>query len=76
MFAVCVCHADLDELKTLPAGKYLCADCTDENKESKTKELLQAAKKDYGIEPSFIVQQIVVSGILQWNYQVQVFLGE
>ncbi|MBN1047024.1 MerR family transcriptional regulator [Clostridium botulinum] len=76
MFAVCIHYANLDELKTLPAGKYLCADCTDENKESKTKELLQVVKKDYGIEPSFIVQQIVVSGILQWNYQVQVFLGE
>ena len=36
MFAVCIHYTNLDELKTLPAGKYLCADCTDENKESKT----------------------------------------
>lgn len=76
MFAVCIHYAALDGLKILPAGKYLCADCTDENKESKTKALLQAAKRDHGAEPPFIVQQIVVSGILQWYYQVQVFLGE
>lgn len=28
-----------------------------------------------GAEPKFIVQIIVVSGILHWNYEIQVYLG-
>lgn len=76
MFAVCIRYASMDGLKVLPKGNYLCADCTEENRAAKLKELIQIAKDEYGIQPKFTVQQIVVSGILQWNYQLQVYLGE
>ena len=32
LFAVCTRYADIDGLKVLPGGKYLCADCTEENR--------------------------------------------
>ena len=35
-------------------------------------ELIRLARAQYGSEPTFTVQIIVVSGILQWNYEVQV----
>ena len=33
-------------------------------------------KQKYGKNPEFIVQMVVITGILQWNYQIQIFLGE
>ncbi|MDD3411460.1 MAG: MerR family transcriptional regulator [Eubacteriales bacterium] len=75
LFAVCLRHAEADGLRVLPAGRYLCADCTEENRQSKLNELLQAAQSQYHVQPSFTVQQIVVCGILQWTYQAQVLVG-
>ena len=68
-------YADIDGLKTLPAGKYLCTDCTEENRKEKTDELIQQAIEKYYAEPKFTVQQIVVSGILKWKYQLQIYIG-
>lgn len=75
LFAACIRYADTDGLKILPAGNYLCADCTEENRICKLDELLQLAKTEHHAQPEFTTQQIVLSGILQWNYQVQVYLG-
>lgn len=58
----------------MPEGKYLCADCTEENRKSTLDELLYKAETEYGADPEFTVQIIVVSGILQWNYEVQVYI--
>lgn len=75
LFAVCIRYADIDGLKTLPAGEYLCVDCTEENRKEKTDELIRQAIEKYHAEPKFVVQQIVVSGILQWKYQLQIYIG-
>lgn len=32
------------------------------------------AETEYGVDPAFTVQLIVVSGILQWNYEVQIYV--
>lgn len=72
LFAICICYGDTQELKILPAGKYLCANCTGETRDIVLEELIKAAKEQYGVEPDFTIQLIVVSGILQWNYQIQV----
>lgn len=75
LFAVCIRYADIDGLRILPKGKYLCADCTEENREQMLCELMHIAQTKYGSEPAFAVQLIVVSGILHWNYEVQVYVG-
>lgn len=76
LFAVCIRHADTNGLKVLPEGNYLCADCTEENRASRLKELMQMANDAHHTQPEFTLQQIVVSGILQWNYQAQVYWGQ
>ena len=38
------------------------------------RELIHMAQTKYGVDPTFTVQLIVVSGILQWNYEVQVYV--
>ena len=72
LFAVCIRYVEIDGLRTLPKGKYLCASCTEEHREQTLQELIRLARAQYGAEPTFTVQIIVVSGILQWNYEVQV----
>lgn len=76
LFAVCIHHTDIDGLSILPKGKYLCANCTEENRKNTLDKLIYKAKTEYGAEPTFMVQIVVVSGILQWNYELQVFIGE
>ncbi len=76
LFAVCIRYADVEGLKTVPAGTYLCADCTEENREAVLENLLRMAEEQHGAEPPFTIQQIVVSGILQWTYQIQLLIKE
>ena len=74
LFAVCIRYVDIDGLKVLPKGKYLCANCTEENREQMLRELIHIAQTKYGVAPTFTVQLIVISGILHWNYEVQVYI--
>lgn len=74
LFAVCIRYVEIDGLKVLPKGKYLCASCTEENRKNTLDELIDKAKTEYDVNPKFTVQLIVVSGILQWNYEVQVYV--
>ena len=64
LFAVCIRYGEIDGLKVLPKRKYLCASCTEENREQVFSELMRIARTKYGVEPTFTVQLIVVSGIL------------
>ena len=74
-FAVCTRYAEINGLKTLPAGIYLCADCTEEIRQETLEKLLDIAKEEYHIDPDFSLQLVVISGILQWKYQLQVYTG-
>lgn len=71
LFAVCIHYVDMDGLKILPKGKYLCANCTEENRKHILGEMIHLARTKYEVEPKFTIQLIVVSGILHWNYQIQ-----
>lgn len=74
LFATCIRFADIDGIKVLPAGKYLCASCTEENREQVLSEVMGLVRTEHGVEPAFTVQLIVLSGILHWNYEVQVYI--
>ena len=74
LFAACIRYVNIDGIKVLPKGKYLCADCTEENREQILREVIHIAQTKYGVEPTFTVQLVIVSGILQWNYEVQVYV--
>lgn len=76
LFAVCIHYEHVEGLKVLPAGNYLCVDSTEENRVDKLNELIQIANDVYHAQPHFTVQQVLVCGILQWDYQIQVYLGD
>lgn len=72
LFAVCTRYEEIDGLRTLPAGRYICTGCTEKDRNEKLHRLSGLARDRYGTQPAFSVQLIVVSGILQWNYELQV----
>ena len=74
LFAICNKFIEINGIKTLQKGNYLCADCTEENREQIIKKLLDIATTEYNTVPEFKVQLIVLSGILQWNYQLQILI--
>lgn len=74
MFAICERYEPTDGLRVLPAGTYLCADCTEDTRESAKAELLQAAK-ERGLSPAFVLHVVVLSGITRWFYRLQVPIG-
>lgn len=72
LFALCTSYPNTDGLKILPPGKYLCAVCTETTKNSIMDALLVTAREDYGLVPEFTLQLIIVSGILNWKYELQI----
>jgi hypothetical protein len=74
-FSVCTRYTEIDGLKIIPAGTYLCADCTEENWQETLEKLMDIAKTEYHVRPSFSLQFVVISGILQWKYQLQFCIG-
>ncbi len=53
LFALCTRYAGYDGLKILPAGKYLIAGCTEENRKRTMEELCRWAEEEYGAKPEF-----------------------
>lgn len=72
LFALCLRYPDLDGLTLLPAGTYLCAPCSEEDRADLLAQLVETAGEQYGVLPAFTVQVVVISGILQWSYQLQI----
>lgn len=72
LFAVCTRYSEANGLLVLPAGQYLCADCTENQREAVLDKLCAQARERHSASPAFTVSLIVLSGILQWNYQIQV----
>lgn len=60
-----------DGLVVLPAGRYLCADCTEESLSETLRALKERAAKD-AAPPAFTLRFIVISGIARWRYRLEV----
>lgn len=75
LFAVCIQYPSTQGLTILPAGTYLCANCSQQNKEQCLAHLVQLAQERYGATIEFTVQIVVVSAILQWDYQIQILVA-
>lgn len=76
LFAVCIQYPSKKDLVVLPPGTYICANCSEEDRADILNKLLETIKQKYGKKPEFIIQMVVITGILQWNYQIQIFLGD
>ena len=75
LFAICTRYAPAENLLIMPAGKYLCAECTEQTRPAVKENLLRRAREK-GAKPQCILHIVVLTGILQWKYELQVRLGE
>ena len=75
MFAVCTRYAPRQDLRILPEGTYLCADCTQQEREDALHALLAEAKERGFPPPPFTVSIIVLAGVAQWGYRLELLLG-
>ncbi len=74
LFAVCTRYTKADGLIALPKGKYLCTECDENNHNEILDKLVNIAQNDYSTTPNFIVHIIILTGILQWKYQLQILI--
>ena len=72
MFAVCTKYVPRQDLRILPAGTYLCADRTQQESETAMRALLAEAKGRGCPPPPFTVSIIVLAGVAQWGYRLEV----
>ncbi|MBC8535397.1 MerR family transcriptional regulator [Feifania hominis] len=72
LFAVCTRYPPAQDLTVLPGGLYLCSNCTQENRQTALEQLVRTAREQYAVNPAFTVQIVVVTGILNWSYQIQI----
>ena len=73
MFTICTRSAPNKDLLPLPAGKYLCAECTEQTRGAVRGELLARAEANGHASPPFLVELVVLTGILQWKYEMQIW---
>ena len=76
MFALCTRHDGGGDLLTLPAGDYLYAECTDETYRAVLGRLRAHAAEKFGAAAAFAVRIVKLTGILQWKYEAQIWLGD
>ena len=78
MFAVCKKYSPRKDIIVLPAGRYICAYCTEKGRDGTAQKLLNEAKRRglyAGGEPRFVLYMVELTGILTWDYCVQIPLG-
>ncbi|HIU06539.1 MAG TPA: MerR family transcriptional regulator [Candidatus Onthoplasma faecigallinarum] len=76
MFVICEKFASSKNLVELPAGEYLSVNCNESEYDEFRKKLLETAKQKYLVCPKFIVSIVQLTGILKWDYQLQVLINE
>lgn len=77
LFALCLRYPAGESVTVLPAGTYFCMECTEESREQALKHLQSKALHDYDMQSGlFVVHKIIVTGILQWKYEIQILVNQ
>lgn len=76
LFVVCTSYSKVPGLMSLPQGRYLCAECSDDNYKQVLKNLSDYSESAFGIKPDFSIRIVNITGILQWNYELQLYIGK
>ena len=74
MFAICKTFVPTEGLEVLPAGRYLCRRCGEDGRAEAEAEHAQKVQKITGAPPQFAVSMVALTGILKWEYEVQIFI--
>lgn len=72
MFAVCTRWPEDAAVRILPKGKYLCTRCAPSQHRAAINELKKVAWEKYSVVPPCVLSIVVLTGILQWNYEIRI----
>lgn len=75
LFARCARFVPHPDVIILPAGRYLCLSCRSQEYRKTMDQLRHLAAADYNVRDSFVVLDIIFTGLIQWEYEVKLFLG-
>ena len=75
LYAECLNYKDINDerLITLPKGKYLCELVKEQDLENEKENLLEKVEKKLLKRPRFVLKLIVLTGILSWDYELEIF---
>lgn len=75
LFAECINYKNINDkrLITLPKGKYICELIKKEDLESEKENLLEIVEKELFKRSHFNLKLIVLTGILSWDYEFEIF---
>ncbi|WP_294144977.1 MerR family transcriptional regulator [uncultured Clostridium sp.] len=76
LFAQCIRAERHSCVTTLPAGQYLCASCSTRDYRKTVEELRRLAADPGQPENRPVVLDIIFTGLIQWEYEVKLFLGD
>lgn len=76
LFAQCIRTGPHSHVTTLPAGQYLCASCSTPDYQKTVEELHRLAAGCPRLGQSLVVLDIIFTGLIQWEYEVKLFLGD
>ena len=75
LFARCVCSVPHPNVTVLPAGRYLCLSCRTQEYRQTVEQLRRLAASRYQVRDSLVVLDVIFTGLVQWEYEVKLFLG-
>ena len=76
LFATCIRAGKHPQVASLPAGEYLCVSSSGLEYGETAALLCEIAREQYGVEDPLVLFDVIFTGIVQWEYEVKVFLGE
>lgn len=75
LFATCIQAGEHPQMRRLPGGRYLCASCCGPEYRETAARLREIAWEQYGVKEPLTLLDVIFTGIVQWEYEMKVFLG-
>ncbi len=75
LFAVVKDGKDYLKTITLAKGKYLCLRTTKENYNNSLNKIKDIALNKYNVKITNVIAMIIIKGILEWDYELEIYLG-
>ncbi|CAM4203336.1 MerR family transcriptional regulator [Erysipelothrix inopinata] len=76
LFTVCERYDETIPLVVVPSGIYLCMESNPDTVDQVTQYLVEKVRRDYNYKSKIVIQEVMVVGILKWQYLVQVYSGK
>lgn len=60
-----------DCITFLPKGIYICAYCSEQQRDNTIQNIIHYCKNNYNIDVQYVVQSVIFTGMFKWIYEIQ-----